>query len=474
MPIDDGGQTKPVGTGEGLTGLPVLGNTPLLGSGEGLIGLPVVGSTPLLGNGEELIGLVVVVVGNVTPPTVTGLNGSGVFAIVVPVIVPVVPEVVTVLAVGMELRVEVEVGVVVEVEVGVVVVVVVVVVVTGRLPMSFAAVVRTEFSTVSSMFGVRDVVPVVLKSPAVMRALFTALSCGVARSEVSAEATAGEATEASPVREPLDRTELTSEATVAELGAVLLVVVPELKSDRIVSSREASEVGPLVVVVVVVEVGVVVVLALEVVDVGVANTSRSDTPAGNCVMFPVVKVIGAPDTKTDGPAAVAAELKVVGSAFVDAVTTGSLAAAACMLACVLASAVSCFCRTLTDVPAWIRWTHRVTCCWVGAVWRIDSNIAVTRWPARVSARSATAWAEPPAAERSVRSSRADADPEIDGTNRRCRRRDGPARPTVISDAPTIVVPPQGGVGSPPSFIRAGKRSPATIGPPPDSGADVLR
>src|SRR5262249_50391433 len=86
--------------------------------------------------------------------------------------------------------------------------------------------------------------------------------------------------------------------------------------------------------------------------------------------------------------------------------------------CNRASAISCRLRTLMEVPARILWTHCVTCCWVGSVWRIDWNTAVTCWPAGVLARlwaAIAAWAEPPA-DSSARSSRRDADSPIDGVN----------------------------------------------------------
>ncbi len=66
-------------------------------------------------------------------------------------------------------------------------------------------------------------------------------------------------------------------------------------------------------------------------------------------------------------------------------TIGSAAIAACRLAWVRASATRCRCRVLMDAPARILWTHCVTCCGDGVVWRIDSNIAVTCWPAGVVA-----------------------------------------------------------------------------------------
>ena len=73
--------------------------------------------------------------------------------------------------------------------------------------------------------------------------------------------------------------------------------------------------------------------------------------------------------------------------------------------------------TLALTPLCSLCTQRVNCCEVGAVWRIDSNIAVTRRPAGVSARFAAAWwAVRPAPESSVRPSRHEVDPAIDGTN----------------------------------------------------------
>ena len=58
-------------------------------------------------------------------------------------------------------------------------------------------------------------------------------------------------------------------------------------------------------------------------------------------------------------------------------TVGSSASAALVMDSARASAVSCRCRALMGVPERILWTHRVTCCCEGSVWRIDSNIAVT-------------------------------------------------------------------------------------------------
>ena len=71
-------------------------------------------------------------------------------------------------------------------------------------------------------------------------------------------------------------------------------------------------------------------------------------------------------------------------------TVGSAAMAAFVVAAARASTVNCRFRACSGVPAWILWTHWVTCCCVGAVWRIDSNIAVTCRPAGVSARFAAA------------------------------------------------------------------------------------
>jgi hypothetical protein len=129
-----------------------------------------------------------------------------------------------------------------------------------------------------------------------MRVLFTELSCDVAKSEFSAEATAGERA-ATPVREPLDSAKFTSEATVVELVAVVLFVAPELKSARIVSSRETSEVALLVLVDVgvglVVGVGVGVVVSVRVV-VGVVlpAVDVEDVAVGEDVVVDVGAGVG--------------------------------------------------------------------------------------------------------------------------------------------------------------------------------------
>jgi hypothetical protein len=110
----------------------------------------------------------------------------------------------------------------------------------------------------------------------------------------------------------------------------------------------------------------------------------------------------------------------------EAPITGSFATAAggAPAAFTLASAIRSFFKTLTLIPLRRSWTHRFNCAPVGAVWRIDSNSAVTFRPAGMSARGLAPWwstavrwaVEPTAPQSSTRSSRCAAVAPIDGTN----------------------------------------------------------
>jgi hypothetical protein len=146
-------------------------------------------------------------------------------------------------------------------------------------------------------------------------------------------------------------------------------------------------------------------------------------PAGTCVMVPVVKIIGAAadpirwDTVAAGVAPLAAPDRSA------RIATALVAAGVCGLDCVLASAVRSFRSVFAVTPPRSLWTQFVNCWLVGAVLRIDSNSAVTRWPVAVWARglaTSAAWALWPTPESNTRSSRRDAAAGIDGTNERRR------------------------------------------------------
>jgi hypothetical protein len=176
----------------------------------------------------------------------------------------------------------------------------------------------------------------------------------------------------------------------------------------------------------VVEVELVVVLEL-----GKVNVREMFIPAGTCVIVPVVRTIGWTDMVGPGipagnvadeltlPVALEAlaatfEVEVAGVLLMTVTVTGAAARPS-------AWAVRSLRKALALTPPRSLCAHWVNCWLLGAVWRIDSNSEVTFRPAAVSARGLATSASCPAPESRTRSSRHDAAPVIDGTNRRWRR-----------------------------------------------------
>ena len=171
------------------------------------------------------------------------------------------------------------------------------------------------------------------------------------------------------------------------------------------------------------ELEVVAVEAVVVTTVGRVKARTSLRPAGTCEVWTGETDAVLADDSPPGRPVMDVMVGVVAFAALMPVgmfgpgITGSWAMAAAVMAYARASTLRSLRSTLTLTPPCSLWTHRFNWVLVGLVPRMDSNVAMTRRPAGVSARGlvTSAWAFAP--ESSTRSSRHEADVATDGANR---------------------------------------------------------